>query len=73
MRKLIAIAGLLVGAAGCGLPIGPCNTITDACSCRARADCQMVTEACYCPNECGEKIACVCGGGKFLRCEAAKK
>lgn len=72
MKRAIAVAAALWTLAGCGLPVGPCATITDVCSCRARADCQPVTEACWCPSECGEKVACVCGGGKFLRCEAKK-
>ncbi|HEX7668414.1 MAG TPA: hypothetical protein VF395_02465 [Polyangiaceae bacterium] len=45
----------------------------DYCSCAARPDCAVLSEACFCP--CGEKCeptcACVCGGGAYLGCTAA--
>lgn len=44
----------------------------DYCACRDRADCQMVTEKCFCPagQPCeSASLACVCGGGQYLGCE----
>ncbi len=69
MIRTMAIAAALAVLGGCGIPVGPCSTITDICSCKARPDCRAVTESCYCPNECGQKAVCICGGGKFLSCE----
>ena len=70
MRLALAFFLLAVGA-GCGqVTTVPCLAIVDECSCYERGDCSMVTEACWCPSMCGSKVACVCGGGKFLRCEA---
>ena len=70
MKLWISLSLLLAGAA-CG-PVGDlsCYALQDECSCWARrADCSMVTESCWCPDACGAKVACFCGGGKFLRCE----
>jgi hypothetical protein len=47
----------------------PCAEIKDACECRERRDCKMVAEPCWCPSECNPEIVCVCGGGRFQRCE----
>ena len=73
MRKLLAMTPVLAALAGCGIPTGPCATITDLCSCNARLDCYAVSDGCICPSECGAQVQCVCGGGKFLRCDAVKK
>lgn len=69
MLRCFAFVSLLVLAA-CGSAARPCASIPDACRCRDRADCQLVTEMCWCPSECDPKLNCVCGGGKFLRCDA---
>ncbi len=71
MLGQLAIVSLLL-TAGCGAAARPCASIPDACGCHERADCQLVTEACWCPSECDPKVACVCGGGKFLRCDTRK-
>lgn len=59
---------LVMLAAACGRS-ATCEQDTDACSCYRRPECAIVTEPCWCPSECNPQIACVCGGGKFLRCE----
>lgn len=69
MLRGFAFVSVLVASA-CGPGARPCGSIPEACGCRERADCQLVTEACWCPSECDPKIACICGGGKFVRCEA---
>lgn len=47
----------------------PCEQRTE-CECyAARETCQLQTEPCWCPSVCNPSIACVCGGGKFLRCQ----
>lgn len=39
------------------------------CDCFAARDvCKLETEPCWCPSVCDQKIDCICGGGKFLRC-----
>lgn len=49
----------------------PCEELTEQCECwKAAPRCQLVNEPCWCPSVCDPAIACVCGGGKFLRCEA---
>lgn len=68
MRALLALVSSAI-LSGCGAR--PCTAETTACGCYARRDeCRLVTEACWCPSECDATIACVCGGGAFLRCES---
>jgi hypothetical protein len=48
---------------------GACASLGE-CDCYAAGNrCTMLTESCWCPSVCDSKIACVCGGGKFLGCE----
>jgi len=76
------LAGMLAGMMSCGGsingngPDGSTQTQTvgcaslDECACYAAGDrCSMVTESCWCPIVCDSKVACVCGGGKFLGCQ----
>jgi hypothetical protein len=78
MRTFL-LATALAGLIGCGgsikgngpdasnQPVG-CATL-DECACYAASDrCSMVTESCWCPSVCDSKVACVCGGGKYLGC-----
>lgn len=67
MRRLLS---LLLALAACSGGSGPCAQL-NMCQCYARSsDCRMVTEACWCASECDARIACICGGGAFLRCES---
>jgi hypothetical protein len=79
-RKLAGVVVLALGLLGCGGSItgrtpdgstqpGACASL-GACECMAASDrCSARTEACWCPSECDPRIACVCGGGRFLACE----
>ena len=64
------------GAADAGTDVWhsePACAALDACACLASSDrCMPRSEACWCPTECypGAPIECVCGGGRFLACEA---
>jgi hypothetical protein len=60
---------LAVLAVGCGPP--PCEAETTACGCfQRRTECKLITDICWCPDQCGVEVKCVCGDGSFLRCEA---
>jgi hypothetical protein len=51
-----------------GAPTGACSSLGE-CACLAASDrCTARSEACWCPS-CDPGVVCVCGGGKFLRCE----
>ena len=70
LRLALVLLALLPGCAA----RAACEAETTACGCYARgASCKMVTESCWCPSACDSRINCVCGGGKFLRCEAPKQ
>lgn len=70
-------AGDLSGAPTADLSTPPSTDLSPAgaacigkaeCACYgARADCQAITEPCYCPTTCNGQL-CVCGGGKFHAC-----
>lgn len=47
-----------------------CEDETTNCGCAARSECRLVVDTCFCPSECGAEVQCVCGGGRFLRCES---
>lgn len=46
-----------------------CEEETTNCGCSNRTECMLVTDGCFCPSECHPEIQCICGGGKFVRCE----
>ncbi|MDP1825170.1 MAG: hypothetical protein Q8L48_18065 [Archangium sp.] len=69
MRTRLALLTAAVLGLGCEPP--PCEAATTMCGCFQRRDeCVMVTDSCWCPDECGVDVKCFCGGGAFLRCEA---
>lgn len=66
MRTLIVLMAMSLLACGVARP---CSVETTTCGCYARAECSVVVDTCFCPSECGADVRCVCGGGKFVRCE----
>jgi hypothetical protein len=77
---LVALAMAGMALVGCGGSIqangpdgstqpGACGSLSE-CACYQASDrCTLRTESCWCPSVCDSKIACVCGGGRFLGCE----
>ena len=64
----MAIAALLFLAGSCSCRKPDCEAIIDECECQKQHEhCQPIVETCYCPP-CDPALACVCGGGRFLRC-----
>lgn len=70
MRTVLFLLASVV-VIGCKDAPPPCEALSSSCACHERSDCKLVTDGCWCPSECDPKIQCVCGGGKFLRCEKA--
>lgn len=70
--RLLIILAASASVLGCSVA-SSCEAESTACGCYARrASCKMITETCWCPSECDTTISCVCGGGKFLRCETPR-
>jgi hypothetical protein len=55
--------------AGGGPPNGACEPLGECACYEARDRCELVSESCWCPSVCNPSIACICGGGKFVRCK----
>lgn len=71
LYRALAFASLLFAVSSCGVAT-PCELISNECDCYRAPGCRPVHDGCFCGAACDGSGVCICGGGKFLRCEVAR-